>query len=220
MDLRRLPLPEFETPLRHRRLQRIYRMSFETGYRGWPLNQYFSGSERWASRRDALDAGFHAGQAVLAKLLRGRLLSMGIKCHSLCWPIPGADWPNSTAPVSMEMDLRRARVPSPTVPEECGGPIFCTNLGTIYEMGFEAGYRGWPRVNRYRRFDFRGAWESGYEAGEDALQKRLAAVTHSEEYASGFQRGFRNQRTSASRPRPGSWQTGFRDGRKLARAAR
>jgi hypothetical protein len=225
LELRRLPLPIHLIPRQHKSVKGVYLVGFQAGYRGWRAEYYFRFSAGNATRQEALDSGYCAGETVLARLLRTKLCSMGKQPNSLIWPSPGADWPGglgltrkSVADDLTALDLRRAPLPNYRLPRMRAA----TQLETSFERGFEAGYRGWvPQLNNYRRSDFREAWKEGFDAGDAAFKDRLVQQTRSAEYASGFQSGYvtRPVMTARKQSEPATWNVGNQQGRSLARAA-
>jgi hypothetical protein len=220
LELRASPLPVHHPPSRYAKFGRIYLVGFRAGFRGWQLEQYFRFSTGRSDRREALDAGYFAGQAVLVNLVKTKLCSKA--GGSLNWPITGADWPNFEAPASLsysarltEMDLRRAPLPNARTPRK----YVETQLEASFDIGFEAGYRGWQRqLNGYRRSDYRNAWDAGHDAGDAALQERLDEKTRSAEYACGFRSGYlATRRANRSKEREGGiWNTAYQEGRRLS----
>lgn len=225
LDLRRMPLPTLEVPHKQRMFKWIYRVGIEAGYRGWQLEQYFRFTGGRPERREALDAGFHAGESALVRRLQRQLRSQGIPPTTLLWRLPGSEWPNpaarakaGTGLLDREKDWRRAPLPNPPSLEK----YFCSPLQYAYDNGFEAGYRGWAqRLNVYQRSDFRQAWSEGYDAGEVALRKRLTEAADSADYGSGFRSGFTGKCREAVRPgcQTDAWRVGYRDGRRFGRKA-
>jgi hypothetical protein len=213
LDLRRSPLPSCTTPAKYRRLRKLYLRGFEAGWRGWPLEEYFRLTSGRPHRREALDAGYHAGVALLW-LFERKNRAAGIQSGD----ISGTD-------SLRKMKLRSGQLPNSWPPrqylDECG--TIETAIGAAYGSGFEAGYRGWSHLPSYRSSNCWEMWQIGFAAGEIALTKRVAEQRSSGEYAAGFQSGRTNRPLATGSKRAARsviWRTGYEAGRRFAPADR
>jgi hypothetical protein len=121
-----------------------------------------------------------------------------------------------------ELDLRRGRLPWIDRPRQYS----TRSSRRAFDLAYEDGYRGWPKINPYKRCDSRNAWDAGYDAGEAEFQNRMAGSSRNrcEAYINGFHSGFNGLRKKSpywdgGKPQFAgqvkynrTWLAGYRDG--------
>jgi hypothetical protein len=100
-------------------------------------------------------------------------------------PITHPDCPS----LLKELDARRGRL---YVPRRRPRRYSDGTTAEAYESAYEAGFRGWVKINPYRRSETAcsRAWKDGWANGEAALRELLSAKGNSAAYVHGFHSGW------------------------------
>jgi hypothetical protein len=84
-----------------------------------------------------------------------------------------------------ELDVRRDQLPG--VPRLARK--YARAAAKAFRDAFEAGFRGWAKINPYLRRDCAQAWFDGYSAGEDAYRAAVMDRRQSVAFADGYKAG-------------------------------